>query len=64
LPGDTYSKSEHALDIVRRARERGMRFEWVGVDAGYGKEPAFLRALDDGGEVFVADVHRDQRGLD
>jgi SRSO17 transposase len=55
------SKSEHALDIVRRARERGMRFEWVGVDAGYGKEPAFLRALDDAGEVFVADVHRDQR---
>jgi len=55
------SKSEHALDIVRRARARGMRFEWVGVDAGYGKEPAFLRALDDMGEVFVADVHKSQR---
>jgi SRSO17 transposase len=55
------SKSEHALDIVRQARARGMRFEWVGVDAGYGKEPAFLRALDDMKEVFVADVHRDQR---
>jgi SRSO17 transposase len=55
------SKSRHALDIVRQARERGMRFEWVGVDAGYGKEPAFLRALDDANEVFVADVHRDQR---
>ena len=55
------SKSEHALDIVREARARGMRFEWVGVDAGYGKEPAFLRALDNMNEVFVADVHRDQR---
>ena len=55
------SKSEHALDIVRTARARGMRFEWVGVDAGYGKEPAFLRALDDMNEVFVADVHRTQR---
>ena len=55
------SKSEHALDIVRQARARGMRFEWVGVDAGYGKEPAFLRALDDMNEVFVADVHRTQR---
>ena len=55
------SKSEHALDIVRRARERGVRFSHVGVDAGYGKEPAFLRALDDGCEVFIADVHRDQR---
>jgi SRSO17 transposase len=55
------SKSEHALDIVRQARARGMRFAWVGVDAGYGKEPAFLRALEDAQEVFVADVHRDQR---
>src|SRR5271157_2638570 len=55
------SKSEHALDIVRQARARGMRFEWVGVDAGYGKEPAFLRALDDMNEVFVADVHRTRR---
>jgi SRSO17 transposase len=55
------SKSEHALDIVRMARARGMRFGWVGVDAGYGKEPAFLRALADTNEVFMADVHRDQR---
>jgi SRSO17 transposase len=55
------SKSGHALDIVRTARARGMRFEWVSVDAGYGKEPAFLRALADMNEVFVADVHRDQR---
>ncbi len=55
------SKSEHALDIVRRARKRGMRFAWVGVDGGYGKEPAFLRDLDAAGEAFVADVHRDQR---
>ena len=55
------SKSEHALDVVRQARARGMRFEWVGVDGGYGKEPAFLRALDAMKEVFVADVHRDQR---
>ena len=55
------SKSEHALDIVRQARTRGMRFAWVGIDAGYGKEPAFLRALNAMGEVFIADVHRDQR---
>jgi SRSO17 transposase len=44
---------------VRQARTRGMRFEWVSVDAGYGKEPAFVRALEDMGEIFVADVHRD-----
>jgi SRSO17 transposase len=55
------SKSEHALDIVRQVRARGMRFAWVSADAGYGKEPAFLRALEDMNEIFVADVHRDQR---
>jgi SRSO17 transposase len=55
------SKSEHALDIVRQARALGMRFEWIGVDAGYGKEPAFLRALEDSKEVFAADVQRGQR---
>jgi SRSO17 transposase len=38
-----------------------MRFEWVGVDARYGKEPAFLRTLEAMNEVFVADVHRTQR---
>jgi SRSO17 transposase len=38
-----------------------MRFAWVGVDAGYGKEPAFLRALEEAKEVFVADVHRTQQ---
>jgi SRSO17 transposase len=55
------SKTDLALEMVRAARARGMRFGWVGVDGGYGKEPAFLRALDDMGEVFVADVHCDQR---
>jgi SRSO17 transposase len=55
------SKSALALEMVRAARARGMRFQWVGVDGGYGKEPGFLRALDDMGEIFVADVHSDQR---
>jgi SRSO17 transposase len=55
------AKTELALEMVRAARTRGTRFGWVGVDGGYGKEPAFLRALDDRGETFVADVHSDQR---
>ena len=55
------SKSALALEMVRAARAWGMRFGWVGVDGGYGKEPACLRALDDMGETFVADVHGTQR---
>ncbi len=55
------SKCQHALAMVRAARQRGYRFGWCGFDGGYGKDPAFLRALDDDGEIFVADVHSHQR---
>ena len=57
------TKPELALEIVRRARGNGMRFSWVGADANYGQDGTFLRALDEDGEIFVADVHRDQRIL-
>lgn len=55
------AKTDLALEMVRAARARGMRFGWVGVDGGYGKDPAFLRALDEMGETFIADVHATQR---
>lgn len=54
------TKSQLALDIVHHARSLGLRFAWVGVDGGYGKDPNFLKSLDDEGEQFVADVHKDQ----
>jgi SRSO17 transposase len=54
-------KSEQALDMIKRDRINGIRFNWVGVDGGYGKEPDFLRGLDSSGEIFMADVHKDQR---
>jgi len=55
------SKADLAFEMVVQARQNGVRFRWVGVDGGYGKEPAFLRRLEDQGEVFVADVHKDQQ---
>lgn len=54
------SKTELALEMVETAIDRGIRFGYVGVDGGYGKEPAFLRGLDGLGCRFVADVHCDQ----
>jgi len=54
------TKSQLVLDMVRNARAQRIRFAWVGVDGGYGKEPAFLGALEDDGEIFMADVHKDQ----
>ena len=35
------SKSQLALDMLKIAQERGIQFGYVGIDGGYGKEPAF-----------------------
>jgi SRSO17 transposase len=55
------TKIELALQIVHHARDSGVRFEWVGVDGGYGHSFALLQALEDQGEVFVADIHSDRQ---
>lgn len=54
------SKSQLALEMLEIARQRGIQFGYVGIDGGYGKEPAFLRGVDKQGCRFVADVHGDQ----
>jgi SRSO17 transposase len=54
------SKSAICLEMVARTRKLGVRFSWVGADAGYGKEPEFLRKLDDMGERFMVDLHSNQ----
>lgn len=55
------SKTDLALEMVAHAHQIGVRFSWVCVDGGYGKEPDFLRRLENQGEVFVAEVHKNQR---
>jgi len=55
------SKAEMALEMVREARRNGVRFSWIGFDAGYGKHPELLRSLESDGEIFVADVQSSQR---
>ena len=54
-------KHDLALEMITHARQQGIGFAWVGFDGFYGSDPAFLRALDDQGEIFVGDVHKDQR---
>jgi len=64
IPGsEIIFKSKHvqALEMIFRARSNGVRFKWVGCDGFYGSNPAFLRVLDESAEIFVADVHSDQR---
>ena len=64
IPGDARTfrtKPRLALELITEARARGLRFGTVCADGGYGQHPAFLRAVDDLGETFVIEVHRDQR---
>ena len=53
------SKSQLALESIRHQRERGIRFDVVSMDSGYGSDAGLLHALDADGETFVAEVHRD-----
>jgi SRSO17 transposase len=55
------SKATLALELILHLRGVGAKFEASVLDAGYGKDPALLRALDAEGEIFVADVHRNQQ---
>ncbi len=57
---DYRSKTTLALEMVAPAQRRGVHFGDVGVDGGYGKEPAFLYGLDALSCRFVADVHCNQ----
>lgn len=55
------SKTDMALDLIDEADALGVRYEWIGVDAGYGKHPGFLRELIARGKIFFADVHKTER---
>lgn len=55
------TKIELALEMVRRARILGLRYAWIGVDGFYGQALELLRTLDAEGEVFMVDIHSDQR---
>ncbi len=53
-------KSQLALEMLKTAQDRGIQFGYVAIDGGYGKEPAFLRDVEEQGVRFVTDVHCDQ----
>ena len=51
------AKWQLGLDLVKSARERGLRFGWVGADSLYGGTANFINGLEDLGETFLADVN-------
>jgi len=55
------SKSELALEIVKRQLAEGTHFDWVGADGLYGNDSWLLGELDALDQLFVIDIHSDQR---
>jgi len=55
------TKPELALEIVRRQRRAGIRFDYVLADGLYGHSASFCRTLADEGETFLFHVHSNQR---
>lgn len=51
-------KSEIALEQYDRAVLNGVSFDWLTFDEWYGAKPAFLRALRQRGQKYVAEVHK------
>lgn len=49
-------KSDIALELYRRAVANGFHFDWLTFDEWYGSKPAFLDALDQAGQHYVAEV--------
>lgn len=44
------------IEQIRRARANGIRLAWLTFDEGYGGKPPLLRALDEMGQNYVAEV--------
>ena len=55
------TKPELAVEIVRRQRAAGIRFDYVLADGLYGHSGEFCRALADDGETFLVHVHSNHR---
>lgn len=46
--------------MIHRLRREGLHFAYSMFDAGYGRLPWLLRALDDERKIFLAEGHADQ----
>jgi SRSO17 transposase len=52
------AKWQLALEMIRHARQLGLRYGWVGMDSLYGSNAGLLNELEDLGEHFLADVSK------
>lgn len=52
-------KPQIALEQIQRAVANGIRFAWMTFDEGYGRSVPFLRALDQMGQNYMAEIPQD-----
>jgi SRSO17 transposase len=55
------TKPELGLELVRQRREQ-LRHSWVTFDEAYGRNPGFLRGLEELEERYLGEVPKDTRG--
>lgn len=54
------TKPQLALEMIKQDIERGVEFDWIGGDGLYGHNTELCDALDQIGQFFVLDVHKDE----
>lgn len=54
------TKIDLALDMIVEDLSRGIHFGWINADALYGNSSHFCNSIEDMGENFVVDIHKDQ----
>lgn len=54
-------KSEIALELLARAKDNGVQFQWLTFDEWYGAKPQFLSALVRSKQKYVAEIHKNHR---
>jgi SRSO17 transposase len=54
------TKIQLGIELIAEAKKSGIGFGWVNADGLYGNSYAFGKAIEEMGENFVVDVHKDQ----
>ena len=54
------TKPELALEMISEDIKRGVKFDWAGGDGLYGHNTEFCKGLDNLGQFYVLDVHKDE----
>jgi len=55
------TKAELGLEMILQAKQQGIPFEFVGMDAHYGHQPWLLSRLDQEDLIYVADIPENTR---